>query len=404
MTSGSPEAGVAVDKRGYIVVDDQLHTSVPGIWALGDCNGKGAFTHTAFNDAEIVGANLLDNDPRKVSDRITAYALYIDPPLGRVGLTEEEVRKSGRRALIGRRPMTKVGRAVEKGETQGFMKIIVDAQTHEILGAAILGTGGDEAIHSILDVMYARAPYTVIQRAMHIHPTVSELIPTMLGELQPLSAERRSAVAHREMKRRRDDSPRLRRLRRTELPVDTVELARYLVGKVVVHDTDDGRLSGRIVETEAYPVGDSAGHAFRGETRRNASLFLGRGHAYVYFTYGSSFMLNVTSEAVGVGAGVLLRALEPLEGIDRMQRFRGGAGLLDLARGPGRLAQAMQIDFRQDGLDLCAAGPLWLATSRRKTGAIGESVRIGLTRNVDRKLRFYERGNPYVSGPKKLRE
>ncbi len=186
--------------------------------------------------------------------------------------------------------------------------------------------------------------------------------------------------------------------------MDTVELARYLIGKVVVHDTDDGRLGGRIVETEAYPVGDSAGHAFRGQTRRNASLFLGHGHAYVYFTYGSSFMLNVTSEAVGVGAGVLLRALEPLEGIDRMQHLRGGAGLLDLARGPGRLAQAMQIDFRQDGLDLCAAGPLWLAASRRKTGAIGKSVRIGLTRNLDRKLRFYERGNPYVSGPKRLRE
>jgi pyruvate/2-oxoglutarate dehydrogenase complex dihydrolipoamide dehydrogenase (E3) component len=186
---GLTNAGVAVNKRGYIVVDDQLRSSVPGIWALGDCNGRGAFTHTAFNDAEIVGANLLDNDPRKVSDRINAYAVYIDPPLGRAGLTEEEVRKSGRPALIGRRPMTKVGRAVEKGETQGFMKIIVDAQTHEILGAAILGTGGDEAIHSILDVMYARAPYTVIQRAMHIHPTVSELIPTMLGELQPLSAK-----------------------------------------------------------------------------------------------------------------------------------------------------------------------------------------------------------------------
>ncbi len=172
----------------------------------------------------------------------------------------------------------------------------------------------------------------------------------------------------------------------------------------MVHDSDDGRLSGRIVETEAYPVGDSAGHAFRGETRRNASLFLGPGYAYVYFAYGSSFMLNVTSEAAGVGAGVLLRALEPIEGIDRMQRSRGGAGLLDLARGPGRLAQAMQIDFRQDGLDLCAAGPLWLATSRLKTGAIGESVRIGITRNVDCKLRFYERGNPYVSGPKRLRE
>ena len=183
---GLTEAGVAVDKRGYIVVDDHLQTSVPGIWALGDCNGKGAFTHTAFNDAEIVGANLLDHDPRKVSERITAYALFIDPPLGRAGLTEGEVRKRGRHALIGRRPMTKVGRAVEKGETQGFMKIIVDAQNHQILGAAILGTGGDEAIHSILDVMYAQAPYTVIQRAMHIHPTVSELIPTMLGELQPL--------------------------------------------------------------------------------------------------------------------------------------------------------------------------------------------------------------------------
>ncbi len=195
---------------------------------------------------------------------------------------------------------------------------------------------------------------------------------------------------------------RLRRLRRAELPVDTVELARYLIGKVVVHDTDDGRLSGRIVETEAYPAGDSAGHAFRGETRRNASLFLGHGHAYVYFTYGSSFMLNVTSEAAGVGAGVLLRALEPLEGIDRMQRSRGGAVLLDLARGPGRLAQAMQIDFKQDGLDLCAAGPLWLAASRQKRGAIRESVRIGLTRNADRKLRFYERGNRYVSGPKRL--
>ena len=197
---------------------------------------------------------------------------------------------------------------------------------------------------------------------------------------------------------------RLRRLRRAELPMDTVELARYLIGKVVVHDMDDARLSGRIVETEAYPPGDSAGHAFRGETLRNASLFLGPGYAYVYFTYGSSFMLNVTSEAVGVGAGVLLRALEPLQGIDWMQRVRGRAGLLDLARGPGRLTQAMQIDLQQDGLDLCAAGPLWLATSRRKTAAIGNSVRIGLTRNVNRILRFFERGSPYVSGPKRLRE
>ena len=196
----------------------------------------------------------------------------------------------------------------------------------------------------------------------------------------------------------------LRRLRRAELPVDTVELARYLIGKVVVHDTDDGRLSGRIVETEAYPVGDSAGRAFRGETRGNASLFLGRGYSHVYFIYGSSFMLNVTSEKAGVGAGVLLRALEPLEGTDRMTRLRGGAGLRDLARGPGRLAEAMQIDFGQDGLDLCAAGQLWLASSERKSGAIGTSVRIGLTRNVDLKLRFYEQGNLYVSGPKRLRE
>ena len=185
---GIEQAGLSTDGRGYIVVDDQLRTSVPGIWALGDCNGKGAFTHTAFNDAEIVAANLLDNDSRRVSDRIATYALFIDPPLGRAGLTEAEVRTSGRRALIGRRAMANVKRAVEKGEPLGFMKIIVDAQTGEILGAAILGTGGDEVIHSILDIMYAKAPYTVIQRAMHIHPTVSELIPTMLGELQPLSA------------------------------------------------------------------------------------------------------------------------------------------------------------------------------------------------------------------------
>ena len=183
---GLEKGGIEVDERGYIVVDDQLRTGVPGVWALGDCNGKGAFTHTSYNDYEIVAANLLEEDPRRVSDRILAYALYIDPPLGRVGMTEAEVRQSGRKALICKRPMTKVARAVEKGETQGFMKILIDAGTREILGAAILGIGGDEIIHSILDVMYARAPYTVIQRAMHIHPTVSELIPTMLGELKPL--------------------------------------------------------------------------------------------------------------------------------------------------------------------------------------------------------------------------
>jgi pyruvate/2-oxoglutarate dehydrogenase complex dihydrolipoamide dehydrogenase (E3) component len=183
---GLDRAGVATDEHGYIVADDQLRTSVPGIWAVGDCNGKGGFTHTSWNDAEIVAANLLDHDPRRVSDRIPAYALYIDPPLGRAGLTEAQVRKSGKKALIGKRAMTRVARALEKGETQGFMKILVDAETHEILGAAILGTGGDEVVHSILDVMYTKSPYTVIQRAMHIHPTVSELIPTILGELQPL--------------------------------------------------------------------------------------------------------------------------------------------------------------------------------------------------------------------------
>lgn len=185
---GLDKAGVSVDERGYIVVDDQLRTNVAGIWALGDCNGKGGFTHTSYNDFEIAAANLLDNDPRRVSDRILAYGLYIDPPLGRAGMTEAEVRHTGRSALIGKRPMTKVGRAVEKGETQGFMKILVDAQSKAILGAAILGVGGDEAIHSILDVMYAKAPYATIQRAMHIHPTVCELIPTMLGDLKPLTA------------------------------------------------------------------------------------------------------------------------------------------------------------------------------------------------------------------------
>ena len=183
---GLDKAGIEVDERGYIAVDDQLHTSVPGVWALGDCNGQGAFTHTSYNDYEIVAANLLDDDPRRVSDRILAYGLYIDPPLGRVGMTEAEVRQSEQTALMATRPMTRVGRAVEKDETQGFMKILVDAQTKKILGAAILGVGGDEAIYSILDVMYADAPYTVIQRAVHIHPTVTELVPTMLGDLKPL--------------------------------------------------------------------------------------------------------------------------------------------------------------------------------------------------------------------------
>jgi len=183
---GLEKAGIKVDQRGYIIVDDQLRTNIDGIYALGDCNGRGAFTHTAYNDYEIVAANLLDGDQRRVSDRITAYALYTDPPLGRAGMSETEVRRSGRKALFGKRAMTRVGRAVEKGETQGFMKIVVDADTKAILGATLLGIECDEVIHSILDIMYAKAPYTVIQRAMHIHPTVSELIPTMLGDLKPL--------------------------------------------------------------------------------------------------------------------------------------------------------------------------------------------------------------------------
>jgi len=184
---GLQAAGVRTDARGYIVVDDQLKTNVDHIWAMGDCNGKGAFTHTSYNDFEIVAANLLDGDPRRVSDRISTYALYIDPPLGRAGMTVDQVRASGRRALVGKRPMTRVGRAVEKGETQGFMKVVVDAATNEILGAAIFGVGGDEAIHCILDIMSAKAPYTTLSRTMHIHPTVSELIPTMLQEMTPLA-------------------------------------------------------------------------------------------------------------------------------------------------------------------------------------------------------------------------
>jgi pyruvate/2-oxoglutarate dehydrogenase complex dihydrolipoamide dehydrogenase (E3) component len=183
---GLDVAGIETDARGYVKVDDQLRTTAENVWAMGDCNGKGAFTHTSYNDFEIVAANLLDDDPRRVSDRLQTYALYIDPPLGRAGMTVDEVRRSGRRALVGKRPMTKVGRAVEKGETQGFMKVVVDADTEEILGAAILGVGGDEVVQDILDVMTAKLPYTAISRTMHIHPTVSELVPTMLQELKPL--------------------------------------------------------------------------------------------------------------------------------------------------------------------------------------------------------------------------
>jgi pyruvate/2-oxoglutarate dehydrogenase complex dihydrolipoamide dehydrogenase (E3) component len=183
---GLDKAGVAMDARGYIQIDDQLRTSVSGVWAMGDCNGRGAFTHTSWNDFEIVAANLLDNDHRRVSDRITAYALYTDPPLGRAGMTEAEVRKTGKPALISTLAMKDVMRAHEKGETKGFMKILVDRDNKHILGASFLGLEGDEVIHSVLDIMYAKVPYTVIKRAMHIHPTVSEFIPVMMDKLEPL--------------------------------------------------------------------------------------------------------------------------------------------------------------------------------------------------------------------------
>src|SRR5712692_10709874 len=195
----------------------------------------------------------------------------------------------------------------------------------------------------------------------------------------------------------------IRRLRRSDLPVDTVELARYLIGKTLVHDLPQGRLSGRIVETEAYVVGDAAAHAFRGQTTRNRSLFLERGRAYVYFVYGCWHMLNVTSERPGIGAGVLLRALEPLDGIALMKQRRGATRLVDLTRGPGRLAAALRVDQRYDGADLCADGPLWLGAAVQHTGTLGKSVSIGLTREAHRLLRFYERNSVFVSGPKRLR-
>jgi DNA-3-methyladenine glycosylase len=195
----------------------------------------------------------------------------------------------------------------------------------------------------------------------------------------------------------------MRRLRRAELPKDTAELAKYLIGKTLVHERRSGLLAGRIVETEAYVVGDAAAHAFRGETPRNRSLFLRRGHAYVYFVYGCWFALNVSAETAGVGAGVLVRALEPTHGIAQMQRRRGTLRLTDLARGPGRLAMAMDIDRRLDGVDLCARGPLWLGSALQPEAAIGVSVRIGITREVDRKLRYFERDNAHVSGPRRLR-
>jgi DNA-3-methyladenine glycosylase len=195
---------------------------------------------------------------------------------------------------------------------------------------------------------------------------------------------------------------RLAMLARSGLPVDTVQLARYLIGKLLVRKTPRGILSGRIVETEAYPVGDSAGHAYGGMTTSNRALFLGRGHAHVYLAYGTSYMMNVSSETAGVGAGILIRALEPLDGILSMQRNRGIENSRDLARGPGRLAAALDIDLRLDGIDLCKKGPLWLARDGRDTPEIGVSKRIGISRDADRLLRFYVRGNPFVSGSKKL--
>ena len=194
----------------------------------------------------------------------------------------------------------------------------------------------------------------------------------------------------------------LRRLRRSELPQDTVALAHFLIGKVVVRDLPAGRLAGRIVETEAYPPGDPAGHHFRGPTPRIRSMYLSQGHAYIFFNYGAHFMLNVVSEPAGTAAAILIRALEPLQGIELMQVHRKTTRLLDLTRGPGRLAAAFQIDRRHDGLDLCAPGSLWLGVTRHRTDPIGKSVRIGITRAADRLLRFYERGNPFVSGPKRL--
>lgn len=194
----------------------------------------------------------------------------------------------------------------------------------------------------------------------------------------------------------------IRPLRRSELPSDTVELARFLIGKVVVHDLPAGRVSGRIVETEAYPPGDPAGHHFRGPTPRIRSMYLAPGHVYVFFNYGAHFMLNVVSEPEAIAAAILIRALEPLEGIEIMQRYRKSTRLLDLARGPGRLAQALQINRQHDGLDLCAPGPLWLGAMDRAAGPIGKTVRIGITRAASKLLRFVERGNPFVSGPKRL--
>jgi DNA-3-methyladenine glycosylase len=212
-------------------------------------------------------------------------------------------------------------------------------------------------------------------------------------------SHRRRATAGVESNR---STKSVRRLRLRDLPVDTVELAKYLIGKTLVHEIPQGRLTGRIVETEAYLVGDAAAHSFRGMTPRNRSLFLERGHAYIYFCYGNHYMLNVAGGPAGIGTGVLIRGVEPLEGIELMMRARHTARLIDLARGPGRVASAFRITKRLDGVSLVAKGALWLGSAVSPTGAIGESIRIGITKDSHRVLRFYERGNPHLSGPKRL--
>ena len=244
---GLKEAGIAADARGYITVDDQCRTSAEGVWCMGDANGRGAFTHTSWNDYEIVAANLFDNDPRKISDRIPCYALFIDPPLGRVGMNEAEARKSGRKLLGGKMPMTRVGRAREMGETQGFMKVLVDADTKELLGAAILGLNGDEIVHSLLDVMYAKKPYTTIQRAVHIHPTVTELVPTLLGNLKPMDEPgRHEASESRPAGRRFARRIRLGRARRAGRgrPLDIAGVSAASAGSINAVVYAQGHMTG----------------------------------------------------------------------------------------------------------------------------------------------------------------
>ena len=240
---------------------------------------------------------------------------------------------------------------------------------------------------------------TQVVRERSAKPLYVGSIPTRASKFSPLASRMKSIALKKSSATR---LLRIRRLRRAELPVNTVALARFLIGKTLVRETPSGRISGRIVEVEAYVPGDAAAHSFRGPTPANRSLFLRRGHAYVYFAYGSSFMMNVSAETDGIGGGVLIRALEPLEGLALMRRHRQTENLFDLTRGPGRLACAMQIDKRYDGIDLCAPGPLWLGAAVKPAGTIGQSVRIGISREIARVLRFYERGNPNVSGPKRL--